>query len=87
MATWESKARGKVPAEEAGYWEMAAGLTESRVEFPKAWRGVGGDEEWAGEYNDGYGGWLRIVEKGGKTWFTVEVVRDLGLTVQNYYRR
>ena len=75
LASWESKARGREAATDPHYWEQAAGLTESRVDYLNAWRGVGEAGDWAGEYADGYGGWLRIVEKDGRVWFALEVVR------------
>jgi hypothetical protein len=72
MCDWVGGEEGRATAE---WWEMAAGLTESRVDYLKAWKGVGEDFAWAGVYQDGRGGFLYIEKRGGKLHFAVEVVR------------
>ena len=57
------------------YWEMMAGLTESRGKYLQAWQGVAQDDEWSGEYTDGRGGWMVIQREGDKLKFEVSVVR------------
>lgn len=54
---------------------MVTWLTEERVTYLSAWKGVGKADQWPGVYRDGYGGELRIVERGGKLHLTLHVVR------------
>jgi uncharacterized protein YecT (DUF1311 family) len=59
----------------ADYWEMAAEMTESRSRYLKAWRGIGDQGDWTGEYTDGRGGSLEIVETKAGIYFVLLVVR------------
>ncbi|BCX48117.1 urease-associated protein [Haloferula helveola] len=67
--------RRETPEQKAEKWEIAAGLTESRVEWLNAWNRIGKREGWSGKYSDSRGGWLEIVEKDGKVHFALSVVR------------
>lgn len=75
IATWESEAQQKKPADDPAYWTTARWLTEARVVLLKAWKGVGEAGEWNGVYRDGYGGELSMLEKDGILYFTLSVVR------------
>lgn len=75
VAEWQSQARQKDPREDVGYWEMAAGMTEERVDYLRAWRGIGEPGSWAGRYSDGRGGLLEIVEAEHGFYFSLLVVR------------
>lgn len=63
MSTWDSKRLKKKPEDDPDYWTSAALMTESRITWMKAWKG------------DGYAGELRIVERNGKLYFSLAVVR------------
>lgn len=71
----EGQAGQTKPDESAERWEMAAGLTEERIKWLEAWRNLDKKKGWAGSYSDGRGGFLQIVEKDGKFWFQLAVVR------------
>lgn len=72
----EFQAGEKDPEKSVERWETAAGMTESRIDWLKAWRRLPeGLENWAGRYSDGRGGVLEIVEQDGKTHFSLGVVR------------
>lgn len=73
MADWQ--AHGEEPEASVERWILAAGLTESRVEWLGAWLRQKERKGWEGVYQDSYGGTLRIVEKEGNYWFSVDVVR------------
>lgn len=75
LAEWEARAQGREPAEDGSYWEVAASLTESRIEMLRAWKGIGAAGDWTGVYRDGYGGVLEMVERDGALHFTLNVVR------------
>lgn len=73
MADWQ--AYGEQIESSAERWSMAAGLTESRIEWLAAWLIQDQRRGWEGKYEDSYGGHLQIAEQGGKYWFYLEVVR------------
>lgn len=74
MAEWQEK-EGQ-PETAVDRWELAAGLTEGRIDWLKAWLKLDERKEgWGGRYSDGYNGELEIVEKDGKAWFALHVVR------------
>lgn len=62
-------------SDEEAQLEMAAGLTESRVEWLQAWKSEGKHEGLEGEYRDSYGGLLQIVKEGEQYYFALDVVR------------
>ncbi len=72
MSDWAGGEKGRAAIE---WWETAAGLTEARIPYLKAWKGVGEDFAWAGVYEDGRGGILYIEKRGEKLHFEVVVVR------------
>lgn len=55
--------------------EMAAGLTETRVQWLQAWKTAGEHKGLEGEYRDTYGGLLQIVKDGEQYHFALQVVR------------
>jgi len=63
------------PETSADYWTMQADLTGSRIEWLKAWKKLDQRKNWSGRYEDNRGGNLEIVEKDGKCWFVISVVR------------
>ncbi len=81
MSTWDSKRLKKKPEDDPDYWTSAALMTESRITWMKAWKGAGAPSprgtpgKWDGVYWDGYAGELRIVERNGKLYFSLAVVR------------
>ncbi len=72
MSDWVGGEKGQTLPD---WWEMAASLTEARIPYLKAWKGVGEDFAWPGVYEDGRGGVLYIEKKGDKLHFKVSVVR------------
>ncbi|WP_411845861.1 lysozyme inhibitor LprI family protein [Roseibacillus persicicus] len=62
-------------SDEEAQLEMAAGLTESRVQWLQAWKTAGEHEGLEGEYRDSYGGFLQIVKEGEQHYFALHVVR------------
>ncbi|MCU0796351.1 MAG: DUF1311 domain-containing protein [Akkermansiaceae bacterium] len=66
---------GEEKENSAAWFETAAGMTESRIEWLEAWRKATLREGWEGRYSDGFGGLLEIVEEGGKVHFRLSVVR------------
>lgn len=73
MSEWQE--REDAPETAVDRWELAASITEGRIEWLKAWSKLGLRKGWAGKYSDGRGGMLEIVEKDGKAWFALSVVR------------
>lgn len=73
MSDWQ--AFGKEPATTADCWDMAAGITESRIEWLIAWTLRDKRKAWSGRYIDSHGGRLSIMEKDGQLLFRVSVVR------------
>lgn len=74
IADWQ--AREKDPERSVEKWETSAGITESRVEWLKAWRRIPDDQEsWEGRFSDSRGGLLEIITHNGKTHFVLNVVR------------
>ena len=57
------------------YWGWLADLSETRIKILRGWLGVGDPDSWSGYYIDGHGGHIRIVQKGDKLHFEIEVVR------------
>lgn len=62
-------------SDEEAQLEMAAALTESRIEWLQAWQTAGQHEGLEGEYEDSYGGLLQIVKEKGVYYFALHVVR------------
>lgn len=75
VAEGQARFEGVAPAESASYWATAAGMTEARLRYLSAWRGVGERGSWTGEYSDGRGGLLEMVETEEGLYFTLQVVR------------
>lgn len=73
MAEWQEKE--DQPETAVDRWELAAALTKGRIDWLKAWTKQEKRETWTGSYSDGYNGVLEIVEKDGKRWFVLNVVR------------
>lgn len=71
----EEQEREGQPETAVDRWELAAGITESRIDWLNAWRKLGERKGWGGKYSDGRSGLLEIVEKDGKAWFALSVVR------------
>jgi hypothetical protein len=61
-------------SDEQARLEMAASLTESRVEWLRAWQ-TKQSGDWEGEYRDSYGGYLQVVKEKGEYYFLLQVVR------------
>lgn len=60
------------------YWSTMKFLTETRTRIVEGWiKGSERESSWDGEWTDGYGGWLRILEDKdtGTFRFFIEVVR------------
>ena len=55
--------------------KMAAGVTEERVEWLRAWLKSNEKEGLEGRYMDSFGGHLEIAKKDGEYWFQLLVVR------------
>jgi len=72
MSDWVGGEKGQTSPD---WWHMAASLTEDRIPYLKAWKGVGEDFVWPGVYKDGSGGTLYIQKKGDLLHFKVSVVR------------
>ncbi len=72
MCDWVGGEKGQLSPD---WWEMAVSLTEARIPYLKAWKGVGEDFAWPGIYEDGRGGALYIEKRGDKLHFKVSVVR------------
>ena len=79
---WEARdgisnfqARDQDPETSVEKWQTAAWLTANRVAWLKAWKKIDERKGWAGDYMDAHGGSLQILEKDGKTYFYLEVVR------------
>ena len=73
MSEWQEKE--DMPETAVDRWELAASITEGRIEWLRAWKKLDQRKGWPGKYEDGRGGMLCIVEKEGKTWFALNVVR------------
>lgn len=69
------------PTQDVAYWEMMAGMTEGRIDYLKAWKGIGEQGAWTGTYSDGRGGLLEIVQAKEGIYFTCEVVRGTSFHV------
>lgn len=67
--------RGKAREDSIEWYESAAGLTESRVNWLKGWAVIDQREGMVGKWSDSRGGWLEIVKKDGEFWFSLNVVR------------
>ena len=58
------------------YLEMAAGLMESRVEFLRTYlKEIPPDDSLSGRWDDSRGGRIEIVQRDGKLYFSISVVR------------
>ncbi|WP_367870983.1 lysozyme inhibitor LprI family protein [Luteolibacter sp. Populi] len=77
----EGQARDGEPETSVERWKMAAGLTEERISWLRAWAKLEGRKGWPGSYSDGRGGVLEVAEKGGKFWFSLRVVRGPGFNL------
>jgi uncharacterized protein YecT (DUF1311 family) len=66
------EAKAKQSAE---YFSTAASLTTTRTAWLKGLIAKDTGDSITGKWNDSYGGWLEIVEKDGRLYFTIEVVR------------
>lgn len=64
-----------VKKDTAEYWQSMADWAAGRVGYLEAWKTSGDAEGWSGVYDDGKGGSLYLLEKGGVMPFKVEVVR------------
>ena len=62
-------------SDEEAQLSLAAGLTESRVKWLRAWLGRDSESGFEGEYDDGFGGLLQIVKQGDDYFFALNVVR------------
>ena len=62
-------------SDEEAQLSLAAGLTESRVKWLRAWLGRDSESGFEGEYDDGFGGLLQIVKEGEDYFFALNVVR------------
>ncbi|MFD0892932.1 DUF1311 domain-containing protein [Luteolibacter ambystomatis] len=71
----DGQAHGDKPEQSADRWQSMADMTNSRLAWLKAWRKLDQKKSWSGSYSDGRGGLLEIVEKDGKCWFVMSVVR------------
>lgn len=71
----DAQAHGEKPEASADRWQSLADMTDSRIEWLKAWRKLDRKKDWSGSYSDGRGGLLEIVEKDGRCWFVMSVVR------------
>ncbi|MBB07415.1 MAG: hypothetical protein CMN03_04040 [Roseibacillus sp.] len=81
ISSAESKRLQKNPEDDPDYWTSAALMTVNRITWLKGWKGAGAPPsrgipgKWDGIYRDSYGGELQIVERGGKLYFSLVVVR------------
>ncbi|MGC4016231.1 MAG: DUF1311 domain-containing protein [Luteolibacter sp.] len=71
----DAQAHGEKPENSADRWQSLADMTDSRIDWLKAWRKLDQRKDWSGNYSDGRGGSLQIAEKDGKCWFALFVVR------------
>lgn len=71
----EGQAHGEEADKSLDRWKMATDLTEERIKWLAAWKGIDKRKGWPGSYSDGRGGLLQVIEKNGETWFLLSVVR------------
>jgi uncharacterized protein YecT (DUF1311 family) len=74
---WDEKVARKTPE----YFQCAAEMSRDRAAWLRGYGGPFNDSDLSGHWSDSYGGDLQIVQKGGKLFFEVEVVR--GPTAHN----
>lgn len=73
MSKWQDGSGA--PGSSVDGWDLAASLTENRIEWLKAWLKADERKGWSGSYSDSRGGTLQIVVEGGKAWLSLSVVR------------
>ena len=59
----------------AEYWDVRALITASRTRMLGGFLNPGKSDDWSGEWIDGYGGIMKIVQQGDVFHFTIHVVR------------
>jgi len=62
-------------AETPEYWSTRTLITAARVRMLEGFLKQGADDDWSGEWIDGYGGRMNIVQDGKHFFFTIDVVR------------
>lgn len=62
-------------ASTAEFWQTRALITSARIRMLEGFLKPGDEDDWSGEWIDGYGGVMRVVQDGKRCFFTIEVVR------------